>query len=65
VRLIDSAQQVAQEVRQVLIQEGLVSKNKKRPTREFFVSDEVAIFANVASRFLGEKLGKVKRAQHV
>jgi len=63
VRLLDSAQQVAQEVRQVLIQEGLLSRGtKKRSTREYFVSDEVAIFANVASRFLGEKLKDIKKA---
>jgi glutamate racemase len=63
VRLIDSAQQVAQEVRQVLIQEGILNKDtKNRSTREYFVSDEVAIFANVASRFLGEKLKNIKKA---
>ncbi|MFA5038596.1 MAG: glutamate racemase [Candidatus Omnitrophota bacterium] len=62
VRLIDSAQQVANEVRQVLIQEGLVNKKKTRASRRYFVSDEVAIFANVASRFLGSELKTVKKA---
>ena len=63
VRLIDSAQQVASEVRQVLIQEGLLNKQTVKATRDYFVSDEVAIFANVASRFLGSRLLSIKKAQ--
>jgi glutamate racemase len=64
VELIDSAQSVALELRQVLVQEGLMNRGTAKGTREFFVSDEVAIFENVASRFLGAKLNNVKKAVH-
>lgn len=65
VRLIDSAQQVAIEVRQVLSQEGILNKKHTKPLREYFVSDEVAIFKNVAKRFLGSDLKEVKKIPNV
>ncbi len=65
VTLIDSAQQVAVEVRQVLSQEGLLKRSAVRPVREFYVSDEVAIFKNVAKRFLGTDLETVKKVANV
>ncbi len=65
VKLIDSAEQVAIEVKQVISQEGLLNKGTDRPSREYFVSDEVAIFKNVAKRFLGNDLKEVKRVSHV
>lgn len=63
--LIDSAQQVANEVRQVLSQEGLLTKKTGKAAREYYVSDEVAIFENVAKRFLGAELEFVKKVSHV
>ena len=63
--LIDSAQQVANEVRQVLSQEGLLGKKTGKAVREFYVSDEVAIFENVAKRFLGTELEVVKKVANV
>lgn len=65
VKLIDSAQQVAVEVKQVLTQEGLLSSQKGRPTREYFVSDEVAIFQKIAKRFLGTDLKEVRKVSNV
>lgn len=65
VTLIDSAQQVALEVKQVLSQEGLLNKERVRPFREYLVSDEVAIFKNVAKRFLGCELKEVKKVPNV
>lgn len=59
--LIDSAQQVAVEVKQVLSQEGLLNQGRARPSREYFVSDEVAIFKNVARMFLGSELTEVQK----
>lgn len=63
VRLIDSAEQVAFEVHQVLSQEGLINDGRVRQRREYYVSDEVAIFKNVAKRFLGCDLKEIKRVQ--
>jgi len=65
VRLIDSAQQVAAEVRQVLAQEGLMSGRRGRPRHSYYVSDEVAIFENVARRFLGGELRGIRKVNHV
>ncbi len=65
VKLIDSAQQVAVEVKQVLTQEGLLRREKGRPTREYFVSDEVAIFQKIAKRFLGADLKEVRKVSNV
>lgn len=65
VKLIDSAQQVAVEVKHVLTQQNLLSKKRAKPSRHYFVSDEVAIFKNVAARFLGSELKKVRRVSGV
>lgn len=65
VKLIDSAQQVAVEVKQVLSQEGLLNNARRSATREYFVSDEVAIFKNVAKMFLGSELKEVKKVANV
>lgn len=64
--LIDSALQVAAEVRQVLSQEGLTrSPRGGRGRHEYYVSDEVAIFRNIARRFLGKELCGIKKVNHV
>ena len=65
VTLIDSAQQVAVEVKQVLSQEGLLNNGRRSAAREYFVSDEVAIFKNVAKMFLGSELKEVRRVANV
>ncbi len=65
VRLIDSAQQVAVEVRQVLAQEGLLRGRRGRVDHAYYVSDEVAIFKDVARRFLGKELRGIRKVNHV
>ncbi|HQP91293.1 MAG TPA: glutamate racemase [Candidatus Omnitrophota bacterium] len=65
IKLINSAEQVALEVKNVLSQEGILNKGTERPSREYFVSDEVAIFKNIAKRFLGGDLKEVKRVSNV
>lgn len=65
VTLIDSAQQVAVEVKQVLSQEGILNNGRRAPSREYFVSDEVAIFKNVAKMFLGSELKEVRKVSNV
>ena len=64
VRLIDSAQQVVREVKQVLGEEGLLAMDRKpRPEYTFFVSDEPQNFQRLAKRFLGFNLDKVKKVK--
>jgi len=65
VHLIDSAQQVAVEVREVLTREGLLRDRTGRVRREYYVSDEVAIFKNVARRFLGRELRGIRKVNCV
>ncbi|MEW6102067.1 MAG: glutamate racemase [Candidatus Omnitrophota bacterium] len=66
VTLIDSAEQVAIEVKKILGSEGLLNKNHKRPKHKFYVSDNPEWFSGIAERFLGEPLkGKVEKASDV
>lgn len=66
INLIDSANQVAQEVKQILSTEGLSSSIKKtHPRHIFYVSDEPLSFARLAKRFLGYPLTCVKRIENI
>jgi glutamate racemase len=64
VTLIDSAKQVAIEVKKILAQDGLLSKNG-RGKQKFFVSDNPEWFSGLAERFLGEPLKHVKKVNSV
>lgn len=58
--LIDSAKQVATEVKQILSQGGLLESNA-RPVRSFYVSDGPAWFSGLAKRFLGHSIKNVAK----
>lgn len=60
VTLIDSAKQVALEVKEVLSHEGLLSKGRCGKHR-FYVSDNPEWFSELAERFLGEPVRNVKK----
>ncbi|MEK6564254.1 MAG: glutamate racemase [Candidatus Omnitrophota bacterium] len=62
VTLIDSAKQVATEVKQILSADGLLEANLK-PTRSFYVSDGPAWFSGLARRFLGHPVNNVIKAE--
>ena len=64
VTLIDSAQQVAIEVKKILAQEGLLNKKGKGKHR-FYVSDNPEWFSELAKRFLGKPAKNVKRVNGV
>ena len=64
VRLIDSAKQVAQEVRYILDAEGMFSKIKK-PKHEFYVTDEQALFKDLAQTFLGQPVNNIRIVKDV
>ncbi|MGE5197007.1 MAG: glutamate racemase [Deltaproteobacteria bacterium] len=61
VTLIDSAKQVAMEVKNILAEDGSLSANGKG-RHKYFVSDNPEWFSSIAQRFLGESPGNVKRA---
>jgi glutamate racemase len=61
VSLINSAKEVAVEVRNKLKEENIANISKKNPTYEFFVSDEPERFSQKAVMFLGRKIKKAKK----
>ena len=68
VKLIDSAEETAMEVKKVLMQKGLLKKTNlktqklgKRPFRKFFVSDVPDRFVEVGERFLKDEITEVER----
>ena len=52
VSIVDSAKEVAQEVRAVLVSEQLLSLSKKKGRKEFYVTDEPKSFGRLAKLFL-------------
>ncbi|MCM8796508.1 MAG: glutamate racemase [Candidatus Omnitrophica bacterium] len=64
VTLIDSAKQVAIEVKKILDQEGLLNKNG-RPQHRFYVSDNPEWFSGLAKRFLGRPVKNIKKVNNV
>jgi len=61
VRLIDSAEETAREVKKVLTEEGLLKKPNKTSFRRFYVSDIPDRFVEVGERFLRDKITEVER----
>jgi len=65
VTLIDSAKQVAMEVKKILAHEGLLSAGARRGKREFYVSDNPEWFSGLAQRFLGGPAPDAKKINYV
>lgn len=63
-RLIDSAKQVAMEVKKILATEGLLSDGRGG-RRKFYVSDNPEWFNELAFRFLGEPLKNITEVNNV
>lgn len=64
VTLIDSAKQVAIEVKETLAQEGLLN-NGGRGRQLFYVSDNPEWFSGQAERFLGQKIRNIRKVENV
>lgn len=62
VTLVDSAEQVAAEVRGVLTGADTLCDRRTTPRYRFFVTDEPAHFTRLGHRFLGRLIGSVERA---
>lgn len=63
VHLIDSGEATAAEVERILDEKKLRNPSSLKPHLQFFVSDVPAKFTEVGERFLGQKLGRVMRAE--
>lgn len=64
VTLIDSAKQVAIEVKRILATENLLNNNRGAK-HKFYVSDNPEWFSSLAGRFLGSPIQKVEKANNV
>jgi glutamate racemase len=63
VTLIDSGEATAVEVERVLDEKALRNPSTELPNLQFFVSDIPAKFAEVGERFLGQRMGRVHKAE--
>lgn len=64
VTLIDSAKQVAFEVKKILTDEDMLNRGKGG-RHQFYVSDNPEWFSSLAQRFMGRKLNNVKKVDNV
>jgi glutamate racemase len=62
-QLIDSGEATASEVERILDKEGLRNTRKEKANVQFFVSDIPRKFTEVGEMFLGQKLGRVRKAE--
>jgi glutamate racemase len=63
-KLIDSAKQVAMEVKEILAQEGMLNKGR-RARHKFYVSDNPEGFRELAKKFLGKSVHNVVRVNNI
>jgi glutamate racemase len=62
VTLIDSGAATAAEVGRVLDEHGLRNQSTQKPNLRFFVSDIPTKFTEVGERFMGQRMGLIRRA---
>ena len=63
VELIDSGESTAADVEEVLNAQDMKNPSKEKANVQFFVSDIPHKFTEIGERFLGQKLGRVRRAE--
>lgn len=61
VRLVDSAEETAAEVRRILIENDLLRKDATPPVHSFVVSDSPVRFREFGRRFLGDRIHQIER----
>lgn len=61
IKLIDSGEETAKQVKEILIKKELLNPQKKAGEHRFFVTDFQHKFKEISERFLGRKLGKVQK----
>jgi glutamate racemase len=63
VRLIDSAVEVAQEIKTTLEITGLKGAKRGKPLREFYVTDSPEKFRRLGEKFLGQKIEHIEKVE--
>lgn len=61
--LIDSGESTVIEINRVLEENRMRNSSKQKPNIQFFVSDIPLKFSEIGERFLGQKLGRIRRAE--
>jgi glutamate racemase len=64
VNLIDSANEVAREVRLILEKNDMLNKRTGKAKYSYYVSDESEQFARIGARFLGKKIARIKKVNY-
>lgn len=65
VTLIDSAKQVAFEVKKILASEDMLNRSRRSGKHKFYVSDNPEWFSSLAQRFMGRKVADVRKVVNV
>lgn len=60
ITLVDSAEETASQIKDILAQKNLLNDSNAESTREFYLTDTSETFISVAGRFLGEKIDKIE-----
>ncbi len=60
ITLVDSAQETASQVKDILTNKDLLNDSGSKSNREFYLTDVSDTFLSVAGRFLGEKIDKIE-----
>ena len=63
IKLIDSGEEAAKEVKRILEQENLINKQKKNGQHKFFVTDFQKKFKEISERFLGQPIHDVRKVK--
>lgn len=63
IKLIDSGEETAKEVKNILTNRNLLNTQKKKGEHKFFVTDFPNNFHHIAERFLGTKIKNIKLAK--
>lgn len=60
ITLVDSAEETASEIVEVLTKDNLINDTSSQSNREFYLTDVSDTFISVAGRFLGEKINNIQ-----
>jgi len=60
ITLVDSAEETAALIKDILIGKNLLNDKSAQSDREFYLTDVSDTFLSVAGRFLGEKINKIE-----
>ncbi|MEO8209869.1 MAG: glutamate racemase [bacterium] len=63
IKLIDSGEEAAKEVKRILGQENLLNTQKKNGQHKFYVTDFQKKFKEISERFLGQPIRNVKKVK--